>query len=230
VEHDETALVIADIDWERFVPGFTLARPRPLLDELPEVRRILAAATDAAQAPAGESTTPLAERLAAVSDSERSRALLELVRTEAAAVLGYDGPAEVGPARAFRELGFDSLSAVELRRRLAAATGLGLPATLVFDYPTPDDLAAHLGACLLPAPADPEASVLAELDRLAAALTGLAADQPGADERIGGRLRELLATWEQAQHPEGADDDAPSFESATTDDELFDLIDSEFGL
>ncbi|MGC0316522.1 type I polyketide synthase [Kitasatospora acidiphila] len=231
VDHEEATLVIADIDWERFVPGFTLARPRPLLDELPEVRRILRDAAAADRAPTAETSTPLAERLTAVPGPERSRVLLELVRTEAAAVLGHPGPAEVRPGRAFRELGFDSLSAVELRRRLATATGLGLPATLVFDYPTPEELAAHLGACLLPERADPEASALAELDRLAAALAGMGADAPAVDDRIGGRLRELLNAWEQIQRPEsGSDADGRSFESATSDDELFDLIDSEFGL
>ncbi|WP_461088084.1 type I polyketide synthase, partial [Streptomyces deserti] len=89
-------------------------------------------------------SSELRRRLLSLTEPEREALLLDLVRTHAAAVLGYDGPESVDAQRAFRELGFDSLTAVEARNRLAAVTGLRLPTTLVFDYPNARALAAHL--------------------------------------------------------------------------------------
>ncbi|MEG3631677.1 type I polyketide synthase [Streptomyces poriticola] len=139
LDHDETTVVIADVDWTRFVPVFCSARRRPLLESVPEAAAVLRTAT----VDTG-TVSALRERLGSLPEAGRRRAVTELVREHAAAVLGHDSPAALPADRAFRDVGFDSITAVELRNRLRSATGLALPATLVFDHPSPTALADHL--------------------------------------------------------------------------------------
>ena len=146
LDRDETTLTVADIGWDRFAPGFAAARPRPVLDDLPDARRALDAALGDGSAIPSAVTTPLSQQLAQAPAGERDTVALTVVRTFAAGVLGHGGPEDVDPERPFAELGFDSLTALEFRNALSRGTGLTLPATLIFDYPTPVVLAAHLRA------------------------------------------------------------------------------------
>ncbi|MCZ1020965.1 type I polyketide synthase [Streptomyces noursei] len=142
VVHKDVTVTVADIDWERYHPVFTATRPSALFDELADVQA-LARAEDTSAAP------EFAARLRGLDEDEQTRLLADLVRAEAAIALGHDSADAIPERRAFRDAGFDSLTAVELRKRLAALTGLALPATLVFDYPTPAVLARHLREELL---------------------------------------------------------------------------------
>ncbi|MBP5872460.1 SDR family NAD(P)-dependent oxidoreductase [Streptomyces sp. LBUM 1485] len=180
----------------------------------------------AANGDGGGRAAGLADRLAGLSEADAHAALLDLVRGHAAAVLGHPSPELVQPTRAFKELGFDSLTGVELRNRLSSATGVRLPAGMVFDHPTPDVLARHLvTATGRPAPARASAP-LAELDRFAELVAGLAPDAPDRD-RLSQRLREVLARLE-ATAPAGQVT-ADHIESASHD-EIFDLIDNQLGI
>jgi candicidin polyketide synthase FscB len=138
---DETALAVADVDWPQFSAVFNAARSWRLLDEIPEARQVVEEST--AVAVSGEAAELLA-RLLGVSTVQRERIVTDLVRGHAAAVLGHSSPSAVQASRAFRDMGFDSLTAVELRGRLNQAAGLQLPSTVVFDYPSPLVLAREI--------------------------------------------------------------------------------------
>ncbi|MGV9762102.1 beta-ketoacyl synthase N-terminal-like domain-containing protein, partial [Streptomyces tricolor] len=151
---------------------------QPLLRGLVKVTRQVARA-----AAATDGTGELARRLAGLDPAEQEALLLDLVRTHAAAVLAHAGPEGVKPDTAFRDSGFDSLTSVELRNRLREATGLKLPATVVFDHPTPLALARHLhgelgetATAVAPAPA--AAVALADPDE-PIAIVGMACRLPG---------------------------------------------------
>ncbi|MEU0486091.1 phosphopantetheine-binding protein [Streptosporangium sp. NPDC006013] len=144
----EPVAVVADIEHERFVRSYTAGRPSRLLSELPGYRELVESAGSAQEA--AQSASALRDRLAGLTGSERLGVLLDLLRGQIAMVLGHSDREAIGADQAFRDLGFDSLSAIELRNRLTATTALKLPATLIFDYPTPEALAGHVIAQLMP--------------------------------------------------------------------------------
>ncbi|HWO66155.1 MAG TPA: type I polyketide synthase, partial [Umezawaea sp.] len=113
------------------------------------LRGLIRLSTRRVLTPAASSRSTLTDRLLGMAAADRARTVLDLVRAQVATVLTHATGDVVEAGKAFRDLGFDSLTAMELRNRLGAVTGLRLPSTLVFDYPTPATLAEHLVAELL---------------------------------------------------------------------------------
>jgi len=218
---DDPVLVAARLD--RTALADNSAGLPPLLRDVAgrPARRVV---VDAAGAP---STTGLATRLGGLSPEARQRELVDLVRGSAATVLGLPNPADIDSGRAFQDLGFDSLTAVELRNRLKSATGLTLSPTLIFDYPTPAVLAGHLDTEL--AGTVDQSSPMARFDDITRELEALLSRpdwKPDDKAFLSARIQNLLGTY-AADHPdaEDLDDDL----RAATESELFAILDEELG-
>ncbi|MCP3822929.1 type I polyketide synthase, partial [Streptomyces sp. A3M-1-3] len=198
--------------------------------EVPALLRTLAgvAPRRTAQLPGGAPAQTPADRLAALPAVERDQYLIQLVRNAVAAVLGRTDPDAIEAERAFQDLGFDSLTAVDLRNRLGTATGIQLAATLVFDHPTPGALAAHLNERLAPPDAEVQKPLLSELEKLEALLPGLGKDDPDRAS-VSVRLQTLLAKLNETGGSAAAEAElASKLESASTDD-IFSFIDNQLG-
>ncbi|HEY4006509.1 MAG TPA: SDR family NAD(P)-dependent oxidoreductase [Pseudonocardia sp.] len=224
VADTQSCSVVVEVDWPRFYPGYTAGRPSPFLRDLPDVRRL--GATAESESTGGRGVA-LVRKLTSVPEEERDQLVLDLVRVQVAAVLGYESARDVDETRAFKDIGFDSLTAVQLRNRLRAATELRLPVTLVFDYPTPVLLAEFLRgevAADVPSAAD---VALAELDRLESAITSVPDGHEVHGELVD-RLRELLTRLTSGESGSEPQDATATLDDAS-DDELFDFINKQFG-
>ncbi|WP_424923905.1 type I polyketide synthase [Actinophytocola oryzae] len=209
---------------------FDLPTLRADADLPPLLRSVVAGPARRVAAGANGSGPSLVDRLCAQGPGERRRTLLGYVREQVAAVLGHGSADAVDPGRGFTDLGFDSLTVVELRNRLAAGTGLRLAPTVVFDHPTATRLTGHLLDRLGPVltPAADTAAVLAELETVVA--EDLAADTRA---EFAVRLRVLLDRLEPPE-PAGSDSAEDGFADGfvdgiadASDDDIFEFIDRE---
>ncbi|WP_181808927.1 type I polyketide synthase, partial [Streptomyces shenzhenensis] len=235
VGSDSGHLVVADVDFTRLDADPAGVRANRLFLGLPGYRAALrpAPGQEAAGTDPAETGTGFRDRVAATAPAERTAVVLDLVLRQLAAVLGHADPDEISPTRLFRELGIDSLTAVEFRNRLGAATGLRLPVGVVFDHPTPQAVAAHVVTEL---DVDDEASSASpaaedELDRLEAVLDRL--DGP-ASAAVAARLRTLLTRLPDAPAADGGGngdgaDPGDALASATSAEEVLGFIQERFG-
>ncbi|MFG2409237.1 SDR family NAD(P)-dependent oxidoreductase, partial [Streptomyces brevispora] len=205
---DEPLLVPVKIDLGRLRTAARTAPVPALLSALlPGTARRPASGADAAEADS------LRRRLTALTPEERVATLLDLVRSRGADVLGHGGAGSIDPDQPFKDLGFDSLTSVELRNRLSAATGRRLPATLVFDHPTPAAVAAYLTRRLVPdGPGGPAAAGKAagapvRADREDHEISSLLTSIPPAALRRAGLLDALLDLADRPETPAPAADD-----------------------
>ncbi|MFC5216432.1 SDR family NAD(P)-dependent oxidoreductase, partial [Streptomyces coerulescens] len=185
LDGDRTCATVLDADWARFAETTAYARQGQFLRELTAPAQQDARTAHGPERPTaggGELATALHGR----PPAERERVVLAHVRSTVADVLGHSSGAAIAADRPFNDLGFDSLTSVELRNRLGAATGLRLPATLVYDHPTPAALAAHIRAQLPGADTDIASRDTSEgtgtgdaLDDDAVAIVGMACRFPG---------------------------------------------------
>ncbi|MFG2533579.1 phosphopantetheine-binding protein, partial [Streptomyces sp. NPDC048516] len=170
----------------------------------------------------------LADRLARLPVAEQESLLTDLIRSHVATVLGHSSPTRVEVDRGFLDMGFSSLTAVELRNRLNAAVGLRLPTSVVFDHATPLALARHVRTQVLPEDSVSFQPFLTELDELERDLLAIS---PDTRMSLSIRLQDFLLKLNQVQDTEGTVGDTFTDRIDTaTDDEVFELIDRELGI
>ncbi len=202
----------------------SVLRSRAKSGELPALLRGIVSTRS--RGPHGVSAGSLRRLLAETTPDRHSQLVLELVRSHAAHVLGHSGSAAVDERRTFKELGFDSLAAVELRNRLAATTEMHLPVTMVFDHPTPAVLADYLLERAVRDAGPAGESLESELAKLEQALPALEDEERRLS--VTSRLRALLANIDGIVRPQDGIVVAEQIQDAS-DEEIFEFIDSELG-
>jgi acyl transferase domain-containing protein/NADPH:quinone reductase-like Zn-dependent oxidoreductase/NAD(P)-dependent dehydrogenase (short-subunit alcohol dehydrogenase family)/acyl carrier protein len=220
------APVLLDVAWlrDQAAHGGAAALPAVLRDLAGRSpRRVTPASPETGADAAGA----LRVRLAVLPVPDRDQMVTDMIRRHAAAVLGHSSAEAVGTERPFKEQGFDSLTALELRNRLGAATGLRLPATLIFDYPTPVVLARHLRREIVPDGEISSAFALEEMGKLEKIVQGLAADD-NVRPALAIRVKALLTVLESAHDVAAAGHADDDIKKATAEN-IFDLLDKEFG-
>ncbi|WP_221474608.1 acyl carrier protein, partial [Planomonospora venezuelensis] len=180
--------------------------------------------------PAAASGPEPGERLALMGEADARAHLTHLVRSHVATVLAHPGPEAVDVDRAFNELGFDSLTAVELRNRLNADTGLHLPATVVFDHPTVTSLTEYLFTALAPDAPSPEDALRAAVDQAEAALSAANGEGDAVRRQLVAILQSALSrigeTGAAAAVTAGNGGGAAEEIVSASDEEIFALIDN----
>ncbi|WP_406164082.1 type I polyketide synthase [Streptomyces canus] len=170
----------------------------------------------------------LAQQLSQLPAEAQDRLLWEVVTGQITTVLGMASTEELIPTRPFRQLGFDSLTAVDLRNRLGAATGLKLPAALIFDHPTPQSIVDLLRSELVAQEVEPVAFVLDEIGKLSESIAGIRLD--GADRaHARRRLQALLSLWDDEQDATETAEVVEGLQE-TSAEEIYEFIGQEFGI
>ncbi|QBJ98756.1 SDR family NAD(P)-dependent oxidoreductase [Rhodococcus sp. ABRD24] len=215
VAQHRAGVVAARVDTASLAAGARAGTLAPLLEGLlPEGRRVTGIVAG------------LRQRLAGLTGAEREALVLDTVRGQVAAVLGHDSGVVIDAGRNFRDLGFDSLTAVETRNRLNSVTGLRLPATLVFDYPTPDAVTAHILSQLTDTEIS-DSGISDSLSRLEKEVIEMVDGKTMTNEFYS-RLLDLTRIASRANEERGT---SPSEDvMAMSDQKLLDLLEDEFGI
>ncbi|WP_229837283.1 phosphopantetheine-binding protein, partial [Dactylosporangium sucinum] len=202
-------ILAADVDWERAIADRPARQWRRAWLGVPEAAVLMRAGD-------GEPAVTWRETYAAAAPAERPALVRDLVHDHVRHILGHPGGVGIDAERGFLELGFASVTGVELSQRLAAAAGVRLPATLIFDHATVAAVAEYLARLLEEQAAGPGGGPGADVDRLERALA-----VPGPErDRIAARLERLLSRWRAADTGAGTADGIPDLASAGVDEVL----------